>query len=362
MTAIDSDPALELAIVATGMHLSPKFDTVHEIENDGFRIAHRVDAPLNGDSARDIANAIAAGVMGFGTLFDRWRPDILLLQGDRFEIYAAALAALPFGIPIAHMHGGELTLGAIDDPLRHSMTKIAHLHFVSAEPYARRVRQLGEEDWRITVSGAPSLDNLHSIEIIPGDALRAALSIPGDEPPLIVTFHPATRDYADTEEHIRALLTALPAGVGPVVFTAPNADTGSDAVLNAIERYCRRRKDAVLIANLGTQRYFSLMAIARAMIGNSSSGIVEAASFELPVIDIGDRQKGRIAGPNVVHAAPEAAAIAAAFDRVLDPGFRRSLDGRTNPYGDGHAAARIVDVLRETPVDRRLLNKEFVDR
>jgi len=361
MKAVQASKDLSLCTLVTGMHLSPRFGTVEEIIADGFEITERVEIPLDGDTASDIGKAIAGGVAGFSDLFQRWRPDILLVQGDRFEIFAAALASLPFGIPLAHMHGGELTLGAIDEPMRHATTKMAHLHFVSTEVHAKRVRQLGEEDWRITVSGAPSLDNLDQIELTPPNTLLPEFSFDVQSPPLLVTFHPETRGYGNTNDHVNSLLQALDKDGGAVVFTAPNADTHGDIILTAIEEFCATRTNARLVNNLGTKRYFSLMSCARAMVGNSSSGIVEAGSFKLPVINIGSRQKGRLAGANVVHAAADTLAILSALQRVDTAEFRSSIKGMQNPYGDGKAAQRITKTIRDTPMDRTLVEKGFVD-
>lgn len=362
MEALRSDRELQVEITVTGMHLSPRFGTLEEIVADGFDISERVSIPLANDRPRDIGRAIGEGVSGFADLFNRWRPDVLLLQGDRFEVFSAAVASLPFGIPIAHMHGGELTLGAIDDPLRHSITKMAHLHFVSTDMYARRVAQLGEEDWRISVTGAPGLDNLNGLELIPDETLAKELGYPARKSPLLVTLHPETRERQATRDLISATIAALETYTDPIVFTAPNADTYGNEILRAVKTFCDTHDNAVLFPNLGTLRYFSLMSVSCAMLGNSSSGIVEAASFELPVLNLGARQQGRLAGENVVHVAPREAEIRSTLNRVLDSGFRLGLRNMENPYGDGHAADRVVAVLRKTPIDQRLINKGFIDR
>ena len=362
MEALRGEREVRLEIAATGMHLSPRFGTLEEIVADGFEITERVPIPLANDTPDDIGKAIGAGISGFAGLFKHWHPDMLLIQGDRFEVFAAAVASLPFGIPLAHMHGGELTLGAIDDPLRHSITKIAHLHFVSTGAYARRVAQLGEEDWRITVTGAPGLDNLNNFDLIPGDQLSKHLDYPAGASPLLVTLHPETREREATRNLISATLKVLETYAGPIVFTAPNADTYGNEILQAVELFCNTRENAILFPNLGTQRYFSLMAVSCAMLGNSSSGIVEAASFDLPVVNVGDRQQGRLAGENVIHAAAQETELKAALNRALDPGFRQTLRNMENPYGDGRASNKIVDILRDTPIDQRLLTKGFVDR
>lgn len=362
LDAIRLEPGLRFEIAATGMHLSSRFGTINEIVADGFEISRQVPIPLEFDTPDEIGKAIGVGVSRFADLYKEWRPDILLLQGDRFELFAAAVASLPFGLPVAHMHGGELTLGAIDDPLRHSITKISHLHFVSTDVYAKRVAQLGEEDWRITITGAPSLDNLAKIDLVPDDALSEELGYPQGGRPLLVTLHPETRELDANRTMISAVLDVLENFEGHIIFTAPNADTDSDLILQAIESFCGSHDNASLFPNLGTQRYFSLMSNACAMLGNSSSGIVEAASFGLPVVNVGARQQGRLSGDNVVHVEAKSSHLAEALERVVSPAFRQGLEGLVNPYGDGQASTRIVDVLQKTEIGNRLLNKDFVDR
>lgn len=358
---IQSDPELELLLYVTGMHLSPEYgNTVKIIEADGFPIAERVDIELVSDAPEGIAHSMGRALAGFGAVFARRRPDILLALGDRFEMLAGVAAALPFNIPVAHIAGGEITEGAIDDAIRHAITKMSHLHFVAAEPYRERVIQMGEEPWRVHVTGEPSLDNLRTLSLLTRAQLEAIVGMKLEPDPVLVTFHPETLDYANTAHHVGELLGALETVERPLVFTAPNADTSGRQIRSAIAAFVEQQKRARLVVSLGTQAYFSLMRIAAAMVGNSSSGMVEAASFELPVVNIGERQRGRLHGGNVVHAAANRGDISAAMARALEPKFRAGLRGMQNPYGNGEAAEKIVRVLKVAELER-LIRKRFHD-
>lgn len=362
MRAMAQDPELELAVVVTGMHLSAAYgSTIHQIEEAGFAVRERVECLLSSDTPEAIGKSIGLGVIGFAQLFARWRPDILVVVGDRFEMYAAALAALPFTLPLAHVHGGEVTEGAMDDALRHSMTKLSHLHFASTVTYARRIAQLGEEPWRIIVSGAPSLDTLRTTPLLPREELAARYRLRLDQPPLVVTYHPVTLEFERVAWQIEQLLEALETLEVPIVFTLPNADTNSRVIIRLIEAFVREHANARLIENLGTQHYFSMMACAAAMVGNSSSGIIEAPSFGLPVVNIGTRQQGRLRAANVVDVGYSHEDIAQGLAKALAPDFRVRLRHLANPYGNGHAAEAIIKCLKETPLDQRLIQKQFVD-
>jgi UDP-N-acetylglucosamine 2-epimerase (non-hydrolysing)/GDP/UDP-N,N'-diacetylbacillosamine 2-epimerase (hydrolysing) len=359
---IQADPELRLKLFVSGMHLSPEFGlTVKMIEADGFEIAERVEMLLSSDTPEGIAKSMGLGIMGFSQAFAHQCPDMLTVLGDRFEMYAAALAALPFKIPVAHIHGGEVTQGAIDDALRHSMTKLSHLHFVSTPEYARRVAQLGEEPWRITVSGAPSLDNLRSIRLLTMEELEAKYGLRLQPSPLLVTFHPVTLEYEQTECQMGEMLTALEASKVPVVFTMPNADTGGRIIRRMIVDYVRTHPSAYTVDNLGTQAYFSLMSVAVAMVGNSSSGLIEASSFQLPVVNIGTRQAGRVRAKNVIDVGYMHTEVEAGIRKALQPEFREGLRGMRNPYGDGHASEKILERLRTVHLDHRLVVKRFYD-
>jgi UDP-hydrolysing UDP-N-acetyl-D-glucosamine 2-epimerase len=279
--------------------------------------------------------------------------------GDRFEMLSAATAALPLRVPLAHIHGGEITEGALDDAVRHAMTKLSHLHFVATEEYAARVIGLGEEPWRVIVSGAPALDNLRVLQLMPRDELERTFELEAGRPFLLATWHPVTLQPEQGAAQLEALLDALQASGLPAVITYPNADMGSAAIIERLRAFAAGRADVRLVRNLGTRAYFSAMAHAAAMIGNSSSGIIEAASFQLPVVNIGDRQRGRVRGINVIDCAPAVDAIGAALAEAISPSFRQALRGCRNPYGDGAAAARIVDTIASVPLDDRLLRKRF---
>lgn len=364
LRAIRAEPELELQIFATGMHLAPEFGlTVEMIEREGFIVNERVESLLAADTPAAIAKSTGLGVIGFADVFARNRPDVLVVLGDRFDMYAAALAALPFGIPVAHLHGGEVTHGAIDEALRHSLTKLSHLHFVATQDAAQRVIQLGEEPWRVTHCGAPALDALDEIPLLDRGELQSRFGLRLDEPPLLVTFHPVTLQYEETARQVEELLAAIDAGGEPAVFTAPNADTAGRQVRATIERFVATHPRAQFVENLGQQGYFSMMREARAMLGNSSSGIIEAASFGLPVVNVGERQGGRFRGENVIDVAPARGEILAGLKRALAPEFRDAARAMQNPYraAGRTAAAVIVERLRDAALDERLLIKRFHD-
>jgi UDP-hydrolysing UDP-N-acetyl-D-glucosamine 2-epimerase len=362
LRAIAADPELRLHLIVGGMHLAPEFGhTIDAIENDGFTIGDRIEMLLSSDTPRGVAMSMGIGTTAFAESYARLRPDILVVLGDRFEMHSAALAALPFGIPVAHIHGGEVTVGAIDDALRHSMTKLSHLHFAATERYRQRVIQLGEEPWRVTASGNPSLDNISSLKLLSREELEARFGVPFDPAPLLVTFHPVTLEFGQAERQIDQLLAALEEAGLPVVFTMPNADSGGRIISDRIRAFTADRSNAYILDNLGTQAYFSVLKIARAMVGNSSSGLLEAPSFSLPVVNVGRRQEGRVRAKNIIDVDADRASIVEGIRRAVDPAFRTSIAGTVNPYGDGGAAKRIVDVLRSVPLDERLIVKRFYD-
>jgi len=355
---IVADPAFALSLLVTGMHLSPEFGlTVTNIEADGFAVEDRVEILLSSDTPAAIATSMGLGTIGFAQVYARRRPDVLVVLGDRFEVHAAALAALPFKIPVAHLHGGESTEGAFDDALRHSITKLSHLHFVATEEYGRRLIRMGEEPWRVTVSGALGLDNLRAVKLLERDELETRIGLSLERPPILVTFHPVTLEYEQTDRHVGELLAALRGFELPIVFTMPNADTNGRVITKRVREFATTHAGARLVDNLGTQSYFSLMAQAAVMVGNSSSGIIEAMSFQLPVVNVGIRQAGRIRPENVLDVGCAQEEIVAGLRKALAPETKERLKGRANPYGDGHAAGRIVARLKDVPLDSRLVQK-----
>jgi UDP-N-acetylglucosamine 2-epimerase (non-hydrolysing) len=359
LKGIKAEPSLQLMLFVTGMHLSPDFGlTVRDVEHD-FEISERIEMLISSDTPEGIAKSIGLGMIGFAQAYSRHRPDILLVMGDRFETLAAVSAALPFIIPVAHISGGESTEGAIDDVIRHAITKMSHLHFVSLQEYGRRVIQMGEQPWRVTVAGEPGLDNISAAPSLSIADVEKRIGMSLQHPPLLVTFHPATLELGQAETQVPELLAALDTMGMPMVFTAPNADTEGRVIAKRIQDFVRHHPNSRYVTSLGTAAYMSMMRYSAAMVGNSSSGIVEAASFELPVVNLGSRQQGRLCGKNVIHAEMKADTIMGAIRLAVSPGFRESLRGLANPYGDGKAAPRIVEVLKAVPLDRNLLVKTF---
>ena len=354
--------ALELSLLVAGMHLAPEYgQTILEIEKDGYTITEKIDLLLAGDSPQAIAKSIGLGAIGFGQSFARIEPDILLLLGDRYEMLAAGIASLPFNFVRCHLHGGELSEGAFDDAIRHSLTKMCHFHMVATETYRQRVIQLGEQPDRVFVTGASSLDNLNEIKPLSRKELEVSLGFPLTPSPLLVTCHPSTLEPEATETEINQLIKALKKISLPVVFTYPNADTNNRIIIQNIKKYQATSKNVHFVANLGMQSYFSLMTYAVAMVGNSSSGIIEAASFKLPVVNIGDRQRGRLHGPNVIDVATNSSAIQSGIKRATSKQFRDSLNGLINPYGDGKSAKRIVDIIKKIDLGPNSIKKSFYD-
>ena len=362
LRAIQDHPELELQVLVTGMHLDDRFGrTVDLVARDGFPVAARIPVLQNDDSPQGIAAAMAAGVAGFGDHYADSPPDVLVVLGDRFEMFAAALAAVPFNLPILHLHGGELSEGAMDDRFRHALTKLSHLHGVATETYRRRVLQLGEEPWRVLCCGALALDNLRTVQRLTRAELEARFDLDLREPPLLVTLHPTTNAPELAGPQTDALLDALTRLDLPVVFTMPNADTAGSVIRARVLEFCRAHANARWVENFGPEAFYSMLAEARAMVGNSSSGLLEAPSFALPVVNLGDRQKGRLRAANVIDAPFDPAAIVAAVLTALTPEFRAQAAGQEAFFGDGHAAERLVDLLATVPLDARLRDKTFHD-
>lgn len=355
---LQADPDFELQLVVTGMHLAFEFgNTVGEIESDGFVISRRVEMLLSGDTPAAMAKSIGLGVIGMSDALEQLRPDIVVVLGDRFEIFAAAQACLVHNIPIAHIAGGDTTEGAIDEAMRHAITKMAHVHLVTNELSARRVRQLGEDPRRVFNVGSPGLDHLRRRPLLDRNALEAALEARLGERNLLITFHPVTleRDYGAAEfDELLAALEHLDPAIS-LWFTEPNADAGGRAIASALRSWVAANKArAHVYASLG-QRYLSLMAQANAVVGNSSSGLYEAPSLGVASVDIGERQRGRLAAASVLHCVGERGAIGEAIARAMLLDCRETV----NPYGDGRASGRIIDVLRSLPGSAGLLRKSF---
>ncbi len=360
LRVIRAHPLLEPVLIVTGTHMNPKFgETVRDIEAAGFVADYRVPLVPETDDAAAVASAMGRGMIAFSDVYRTAGLDLLLLLGDRFEMFAAASAAIPFALPLVHLHGGEITEGAMDDQFRHAISKLSHLHFVSTETYRDRLLQMGEEPWRVTVSGAPGLDHLNGFELWSLSALEDSLQMNLKSPLVLVTFHPVT---LRAEEQVDAVLQSFAVLQGcALVISGPNSDPGYSKIYEKLETFTAQHPAARLFPNLGTARYFSLMRYASVMIGNSSSGIIEAASFELPVVNIGDRQKGRVRGRNVIDVPCDQVAIEEGLRRALSLDFRSSLAGMANPYGNGRAAECIAEKIAADGSNPQLRHKRFID-
>jgi UDP-N-acetylglucosamine 2-epimerase (non-hydrolysing)/GDP/UDP-N,N'-diacetylbacillosamine 2-epimerase (hydrolysing) len=344
-------------LIVTAMHLAPEFgSTVQAIEADGWPILARVPTLDGDDTGLGVARAVGRGVSGIAEVLERERPDLVVIVGDRFEQLAAAEAALFLGLPIAHLFGGDITEGAFDESIRHAITKLANLHFVSTAGAARRVIQLGEDPARVHVVGSPAIDDLIGRPRLSREDLEAQLGVDLHEPVLLVTFHPATRDPQPTGGQVDELLRALerqPSST-TIVMTRANADPAGRAINARLEAWAAGREQVHVFDSLGNDRYHGLLALATAVVGNSSSGLYEAPSFGVPTVNIGDRQLGRERATSVIDVPAEAAAIATGIERALATPHAATV----NPYGDGHATERIVKVLRAIrPAE--LLRKRF---
>ncbi len=359
---ISASRKLSLKLLVGSAHFSKSSgNTVSEIEASGYLPACRVECQPLHDSSLGMAEAMAQGIAGFARAYARLKPDCLLVLGDRFEMFAAVAAAVPLRIPVAHLHGGELTEGALDNQFRHAISKLSHLHFVATKQCRRRLLQMGEEPRRVMISGAPGLDNITSVPRVTRRQFMDRVGLPADAPFLLVTFHPETLGTNSVTQDLGEVLAALQGCGMAVVFTYPNVDTGRGKVLAMLKAATRANPAFRLVDNLGTSLYFSAMEYASAMVGNSSSGIIEAASFKLPVVNVGRRQAGRERGINVVDVPCDRTAIRAGIARVLKPDFRRKLKTCRNLYGTGGAAQRIVKVLETVRLDSALLQKHFYD-
>ena len=360
LKAIKAHPLLELKLIVAAMHLSSEFGLTYKyLQKQGFKIDERIEMTMSTDTPEGIAKSMGLGLISFGQLFGRWKPDVLMVLGDRFEMLAAVSAAMPFAIPIAHLHGGEATEGLIDEPIRHSITKMSHLHFVSTQEYFNRVVQLGEEPWRVTNSGAPSLDSINNIKLWTKNKLETKINLSLNNPTLLVTLHPVTLEFEDTLYHIKCLLGALQKLEIQAVFTYPNSDTSGRIIIDKIKKFITENDWASSVINFGQEGYFSMMSYSSAMVGNSSSGIIESASFGIPVVNIGNRQRGRVHSFNVVNVDYNQNEIVNAIKKVMYPDFNKKLKGMENPYGDGTASSKIIDIISKIPINKKLIMKKF---
>ena len=351
---------LDLRLIVTGAHLADEFGSaVHEIEADGFQIEERIECLLSSDSDVGMAKTIGIATLGLADALGRIRPDLLLLIADRYEMLAPASVALALRIPIAHIEGGDVSEGAIDDAVRNALTKMSHLHFTPTEAALNRVLSMGEESWRVYRSGAPSLDHLKRTELLNREELEHKLDVKIDLSSVLAAYHPVTV-ARDSLRESEALFVGLEMVKRPVLFCFPNADAGSRALIRRAERYCKENASARVFVNLNPLHYWSLLQCVAVMVGNSSSGIMETPSLELPCINVGIRQRGREMAANIIDVPPQAEAIRNAVEQATGQLFREGLRGMVNPYGDGTAAKKIVDVLSSCPLGEKLRVKRTI--
>lgn len=353
MSEIAADPEFELQVLVTGAHLAPGFGlTWREIEADGFPLSARVEMLLTADTPTGIVKSTGLGMIGMADALDRLKPDILVLLGDRFETLAAAQTALMMRIPIAHLHGGELTEGAFDDAIRHAITKMASWHFVAAADFGRRIAQMGEDPARIFVTGAPGIDHVLRTPLLDRAQLSAELDFDLSGPFFLVTYHPVTLGNVEPETAITELTAAL--STFPqvkAVVTGVNADTGNSRISRLFEDFAAARPGDVLMRkSLGQRRYVSAMRHAAAVVGNSSSGMIEAPAVATPTVNVGDRQRGRLQAPSVLSCPDQRQAIVAALSKAQDPAFRAAIAGQASPYGDGTTAPRMKAILKRLAI------------
>lgn len=360
MKGITDDPELDLLIIATGMHLSPEFGLTYKvIENDGFIINRKVEMLISSDSSIGIAKSIGLGMIGFADALSELKPDLIVVLGDRFEIFSAVAAAMVAKIPIAHLHGGEATEGLIDESIRHSITKMSHLHFVAAEPYRKRVIQLGENPERVFLVGGLGVDSIKRFELLDRSTLETSLDFKFGKKNLLITFHPVTLDKYSAENQMGELLSVLAdLKDTKLIFTLPNADTDGRILIKMVHDFVERHNNAKAYTSLGQLSYLSCLSQVDAVVGNSSSGLLEAPSFKIGTINIGDRQRGRLQADSVINCEPISVSIKSAFEKLYSHKFQNQLSAVINPYGDGGASDKIISLIKSISIDE-IIKKRF---
>ena len=360
MEDIRETPGLELQVIATGMHLSPEFGlTYREIENDGFSIDRKIEMLLSSDTPSGLAKSMGLGLICFGDALQQLQPDIMLILGDRFELFSAVAAAMVARIPVAHLHGGESSEGAFDEAIRHSITKMSHLHFVAADEYRKRVIQLGEHPDRVFLVGGLGIDNIKKLDLLDRSELETALEFKLGPKNLLITFHQVTLENESSAMQMKELLGALEAlEYTHLIFTMPNADTDGRVLIEIIDQFVAKHPNARSYTSLGQLRYLSCIRHVDGVVGNSSSGLIEVPSLAKGTINIGDRQRGRLKADSVIDCSPEQESIAAALRKLYSKEFQLALGRVQNPYGEGGASKKIVKILQDHPLDS-ILKKPF---
>ncbi|MEP1151833.1 MAG: UDP-N-acetylglucosamine 2-epimerase [Balneola sp.] len=359
--SIHEENDLELQLIATGMHLSPEFGlTIQEIENLGIPITKKVETLLSSDTTVGVSKSMGLGMISFSEVFDELKPDLCLVLGDRFEIFSAVSAAMISRIPVAHCHGGEATEGLIDEPIRHSITKMSHIHFTSTEVYKQRVIQLGEQPERVFNVGALGIENILNMKLLTKVDFEKSIDFKLGTKNFLVTYHPVTLEKETSSKHFSSLISALEEFPdSKIIFTMPNADTDGRIIIKLIEEYVKANpKRTIAFKSLGQLRYLSALQYMDVIIGNSSSGILEVPSFNTPTIDIGDRQKGRVAGPSIINTSYDSKSISEGIRKALSKDFLDSIRNEKNPYDAGKSSKKIVPILKTFPL-KDILKKQF---
>ena len=362
MQGIKDDASLNLQVIATGMHLSPEFGLTYKaIEADGFEIDRKVEILTSSDTPVGISKSMGLGLIGFADALSELNPDLIIVLGDRFEIFSAVSTALVARIPVAHLHGGESTEGLIDEAIRHSITKMSHLHFVAAEDYKQRVIQLGEQPEHVFLVGGLGIDNIERLQLLEKNTLETDLGFKFDKKNLLITFHPVTLEESSASKQMQELFAALVKLENTqLIFTMPNADTDGRSIIKMVEQFASQHSNVHAFTSLGELRYLSCIAQVDGVVGNSSSGLIEAPSFKKGTINIGDRQRGRLQATSIINCEPNQQDISDAIHTLYSPDFQMDLSKAFNPYGEGGASEKIVKVIKSIPLDG-LVKKYFYD-
>ena len=362
MKEINVDNALVLQVVVTGMHLSEEFgNTYQQIEKDGFTIDKKVDISLTSDTELAISKSMGLGVIGFADVFNKLQPDLIVVLGDRFEIFSAVSAALIAKIPVAHLHGGEVTEGVIDESIRHSITKMSHLHFAATDEYRNRIIQLGEQPDKVFHVGGLGIDNINKLKLLSKADFENTINFELGEKNILITFHPVTLEKSTSGMQFQALLDSISELKNTkIIFTKANADTNGRVINTMIDDYVAKHDNTIAFTSMGQLNYLSALQFIDAVVGNSSSGLIEAPSFKIGTIDIGDRQKGRIKTDSVISCLPKKRNIDSAFNKMYSEEFQNTLDQVENAYGKGGASKEIVNIIKSVNLDN-IIKKPFHD-
>lgn len=361
MKAIDEEKTLKLQVIATGMHLSHKYGlTKNDILNDGFIIDEECPILLDYTGRDKNAREISVAISEFVGAFNRLKPDIVMVLGDRYEAFAAATAAMAMNISIAHISGGEITEGAMDEQIRHGITKLSHIHFPGVECYAENIRKMGEESWRVFNVGDSGIENIKLTKLMNSEELSGSLGVIVDENTLLVTYHPVTLEIDDVENQINNVIKALDKVDKNMIITYPNSDNGGDKIIKALDEFAKKNKNVHLFQSLGSLRYLSTMKLCGAVVGNSSSALIEAPFLKKPVVNIGNRQKGRLMAENIISTDYECENIYNAIEKALSKDFKEKAKNVESLYGEGNTSEEIVRVLKTIELGEKLLKKKLV--